>query len=148
MGASVPEKTKCKVDKKVKKIDQFSNKQKNDLVAKMKGLHGVAKEGHLRDGWITCKACTSQQTVELQCTGKCGEWKPLEDFAKTQRRNRDNAKCKPCMEDILKVQPDEPLREDSEDEVDGNESSDSNRYDDGDDVTVSCNFSYLTMSTD
>ncbi|KAL9083298.1 MAG: hypothetical protein Q9159_005861 [Coniocarpon cinnabarinum] len=69
----------------------------------------------------------------------CGLNKPLEDFAKTHRRNRDNAKCKTCMDKVLKVQPDEPVKDEGDDDDYDFDSSDSNPYADDDDVTTSIN---------
>lgn len=43
-------------------------------------------------GLAKCRHCVGSQSVELTCT-VCDRTKGLEDFAKSQRANRDNAVC-------------------------------------------------------
>lgn len=48
-------------------------------------------------GWATCRECVGIQTVELTCI-VCDKAKCLEEFAKNQRRDRDNARCLACVQ--------------------------------------------------
>ena len=66
----------------------YSEKQQNDL------RNGLASRQIKRDdmakGWITCRACVGVQKAEMQCV-VCEKVKGLDGFAKTQRRDPDNA---------------------------------------------------------
>ena len=66
----------------------FSEKQLNDL------RNGLAssqiKANEALKGWITCRVCTGVQNSEMQCI-ICEKIKGLDGFAKTQRRDPDNA---------------------------------------------------------
>ncbi|KAG1109840.1 hypothetical protein G6F42_015525 [Rhizopus arrhizus] len=46
---------------------------------------------------ISCKNCTSSSTTHLTCM-ICSKRKPLNNFANTQRKNHDRARCKLCIE--------------------------------------------------
>ena len=89
-GVAIGEKTKCKYCKKVKRINQFSNKQQLDLKKMILAKGNKGNEGHQSNGWISCKSCTSGQNTEMFCV-VCEETKALDQFAKTHRRTRDNA---------------------------------------------------------
>ncbi|CAG8454107.1 9765_t:CDS:2 [Paraglomus brasilianum] len=58
-----------------------------------------------------CKQCTPQQNLKLTCM-LCTRTKPLEDFAKAQRKNAEKAKCLSCMkkrekQDLTDSEPDD-----------------------------------------
>ncbi|KAI7856113.1 hypothetical protein BDC45DRAFT_72958 [Circinella umbellata] len=68
---------------------------------------------------ITCKQCTAKQTASLQCM-TCTKTKPLEQFAKNQRKHAEKARCLKCMkkredEDMNDSDPDYSSDEDSDD---------------------------------
>ncbi|CAO3668245.1 unnamed protein product [Umbelopsis vinacea] len=46
---------------------------------------------------ICCKQCTPGQSTSLTCM-ICTKTKPLEGFAKAQRRNAEKARCLKCMQ--------------------------------------------------
>lgn len=53
---------------------------------------------------VTCKDCTAQQTTKLTCC-VCSETKLLDGFAKSQRKNPDQARCKDCVNKDLETEP-------------------------------------------
>ncbi|KAI8987021.1 Stc1 domain-containing protein [Pilobolus umbonatus] len=59
---------------------------------------------------ISCKKCTASQNTSLTCM-ICSKTKPLEQFAKSQRRNAEKARCMKCIkkreeEDVWASDPD------------------------------------------
>jgi len=71
-----------------------------------------------------CKSCTGQQTTELTCL-RCDNTKPLDKFAKRQRKDPERATCELCMQKIGDTEPDVPMpdsddysEEESEEESD------------------------------
>ncbi|KAI9493668.1 Stc1 domain-containing protein [Zychaea mexicana] len=95
-----------------KQLDAFSKTQ-------------VAKATHnpyAPPGWnkkqktVTCKQCTAKQSATLQCM-TCTLKKPLEQFAKNQRKHAERARCLKCMakreeEDMNDSDPDYSSDED------------------------------------
>ncbi|CUS08734.1 unnamed protein product [Tuber aestivum] len=53
---------------------------------------------------VTCKDCTARQTTDLTCC-VCSSTKPLTGFAKSQRKNPDNARCMDCVNKDLETEP-------------------------------------------
>ncbi|EAW14164.1 uncharacterized protein ACLA_071970 [Aspergillus clavatus NRRL 1] len=51
-----------------------------------------------------CRICTRNQTVELRCC-VCDKIKGLDDFAKTQRQDRDTARCMNCVQSHAEAAP-------------------------------------------
>lgn len=92
-GIALPAKLKCGRCSKNLPQARFSAKQLNDARRQIKESCKVNKP-------ISCQSCTGQQVVEIECT-MCGKTKGLEEFAKSQRRNPDTAKCYQCVEMIL-----------------------------------------------
>jgi hypothetical protein len=89
-GIALPAKIKCgRCQKNLPQV-KFSMKQLTDARWQIKNSSKVYKP-------INCHNCTGQQVVEVECT-MCGKTKGLEDFAKSQRRNPDTAKCFKCVE--------------------------------------------------
>ncbi|KAI8386989.1 hypothetical protein BD560DRAFT_383444 [Blakeslea trispora] len=59
---------------------------------------------------ISCKKCTASQTTHLTCM-LCSKTRPLSEFAKSQRRNQEKARCMQCIkkreeEDVWASEPD------------------------------------------
>lgn len=54
---------------------------------------------------VTCTLCTAGQTVELKCY-VCDKVKGLEDFAKNQRKDPDNARCTKCVGTDIETESD------------------------------------------
>ncbi|KAI8140733.1 hypothetical protein BJV82DRAFT_622298 [Fennellomyces sp. T-0311] len=85
-------KLRCVFCNEEKQLDAFSKTQ----IAK------ATYNPYAPPGWnkkpknITCKKCTAKQINSLQCM-TCTETKPLEQFAKNQRRHSEKARCLKCM---------------------------------------------------
>ncbi|KAI8074689.1 hypothetical protein BC940DRAFT_288845 [Gongronella butleri] len=45
---------------------------------------------------ISCKACTAGQNTKMKCM-TCEKVQPLENYAKSQRKHADKARCLKCM---------------------------------------------------
>lgn len=73
---------------KVKIQDCFSSNRITEL--KQKIYKDGDKFNAAKTAVIKCITCTGGNRVELECTG-CDKWKGLDAFAKTQRRDPDNA---------------------------------------------------------
>ncbi|OBZ90262.1 hypothetical protein A0J61_01679 [Choanephora cucurbitarum] len=68
---------------------------------------------------ISCKKCTASQTTHLTCM-LCSKTKPLDKFAKSQRRNQEKARCMQCIkkreeEDVWASEPDTESDDEYED---------------------------------
>ncbi|EUC43316.1 hypothetical protein COCMIDRAFT_38734 [Bipolaris oryzae ATCC 44560] len=92
-GIALPAKIKCGRCQKNLPQAKFSSKQLTDARRQIKASSQINKS-------INCQNCTGRQVVEVECT-MCGKTKGLEDFAKSQRRNPDTAKCFACVEGQL-----------------------------------------------
>ena len=80
--------TRCFECNKVKNTTvAFSEKQQNDLRNGLASGQVPVKTGK---AWITCRDCIGTQHTEMQCV-VCERFKGLDGFAKSQRRNPDNA---------------------------------------------------------
>lgn len=86
-ATKIPEKLKCKVCKKLKPKDGFSERQQSDLKQRMAKNPAL---GAPSSAIIVCRLCTPGQTHELECFS-CGLIKSLDGFTKAQRRHPDNA---------------------------------------------------------
>lgn len=53
---------------------------------------------------INCRKCMGQRVVEIECI-MCNKTKGIEEFAKSQRKNSDTAKCFKCMEEQVRQEP-------------------------------------------
>lgn len=85
----LPDKTRCFDCGKLQKTRlAFSEKKLTDLRNGM--ASGQIKEGQESGKWIICRSCVGGQTMELTCI-MCDVTKSLDGFAKTHRRNPDNA---------------------------------------------------------
>ncbi|KAG7008332.1 plasma membrane fusion protein [Physcia stellaris] len=92
-ATKIPEKLKCKVCKKLKPSDGFSERQRSDLKQRMAKNPAL---GAPSSAIIVCRQCTPGQTHELECFS-CGLIKSLDGFTKAQRRHPDNARCILCV---------------------------------------------------
>ncbi|KAI9820611.1 MAG: hypothetical protein M1827_004980 [Pycnora praestabilis] len=118
----IPDKIKCKLCKKVKMQSAYSKRQLGDLRTEI--FHN-GKINTTVTAYVRCRQCTAQQNNELTCI-ICDEIKPLDGFAKAQRRNADTARCLNCVYMHLSVEPGvEPVDSDDDD-------SNSNPYDSDD----------------
>lgn len=84
---SIPPKIRCKTCSKWKVPNQYSNKQIDDLKYKIR-VHG--QDATQTDKVIRCLGCTGVQRTELECV-LCCKVKSLDMFAKTHRKNPDEA---------------------------------------------------------
>ncbi|KAG0178299.1 hypothetical protein DFQ28_008101 [Apophysomyces sp. BC1034] len=75
-----------------KQLDAFSKTQIQKATVNPYAPPGYNKQKK----HISCKQCTASQTSSLTCM-TCTRTKPLEDFAKSQRRNAEKARCLNCM---------------------------------------------------
>ncbi|KAH6618575.1 Stc1 domain-containing protein [Boeremia exigua] len=75
----------------------FSQKQLTDV------RYQVSKAGRINTN-PKCFKCTGGQLVELDCV-MCHKTKGLEEFAKTQRKNTDSARCYDCTSIQLEREP-------------------------------------------
>ncbi|KAL9583371.1 MAG: hypothetical protein Q9212_002744 [Teloschistes hypoglaucus] len=120
-------KTRCQNCRKIKGINNFSNKQLMTLRHRIAGPGGDKAKSAIAE-IITCRMCTGGPVNELTCS-ICGEVKGLDGFSKAQRKDPDEARCILC----LHQQSEEgwahadPNREDSEDD-DSDDSATTNPY--------------------
>ena len=78
---------KCDRCRKWKGTTNYSKKQLDELRKKLSKL----RSAEIPDAMTAnCRACNGGSVVELQCS-KCDKVKGLDDFAKAQRSNGDNA---------------------------------------------------------
>ncbi|KAI9316746.1 Stc1 domain-containing protein [Dichotomocladium elegans] len=102
-----PKSLKCVFCNQEKRIDAFSKTQ----------VQKATFNPYAPAGWnnkkktVVCKQCTAKQTVNLTCM-TCTKTKPLEQFAKNQRRHAEKARCLKCMkkreeEDVQDSDPDD-----------------------------------------
>ncbi|KAJ8116054.1 hypothetical protein OPT61_g2445 [Boeremia exigua] len=89
-GVRLPAKLKCIMCQKNFNEANFSQKQLTDV------RYQVSRTGRITTN-PKCFRCTGGQLVEMECV-MCHKTKGLEDFAKTQRKNPDNARCWNCTE--------------------------------------------------
>ncbi|CDH56129.1 hypothetical protein RO3G_16263 [Lichtheimia corymbifera JMRC:FSU:9682] len=88
----LPKTLKCIFCDQEKQLDAFSKTQ----LAKAT-FNPYAPAGYNnKKKTITCKQCTAKQTVTLTCM-TCTKTKPLEQFARNQRRHNEKARCLKCM---------------------------------------------------
>ena len=84
----LPQKSRCFECDKVKSTSvAFSEKQQNDL---RNGIASGQIPANTPKGWITCRDCVGGVLSEMMCND-CELVKPLDDFARTQRRTPDIA---------------------------------------------------------
>ncbi|PUU74389.1 Stc1 domain-domain-containing protein [Tuber borchii] len=95
----IPSNIMCNVCRGRKHQSQFAGRQL--------GKFNSYNKAFLRDPnsiKVTCKDCTAQQTTELTCC-VCSVTKPLNGFAKSQRKNPDQARCIDCVNKDLETEP-------------------------------------------
>ncbi|KAI9770808.1 MAG: hypothetical protein M1840_003058 [Geoglossum simile] len=97
----VPVFDKCKTCREVRKKEFYSENQLNELRYK---LYRGGNQVNQYNAMIKCKMCTGFQANEMLCS-VCGEVKMLNAFAKAQRHNPDNARCKDCIQFIADTEP-------------------------------------------
>ncbi|KAF1963208.1 hypothetical protein CC80DRAFT_107893 [Byssothecium circinans] len=91
----LPPKIKCGRCTKWLGHPQYSTKQLTDA------RFAIMNHGHNARFSINCTPCTGNgQPVEIECS-YCGKTKGLEEFAKSQRRKPDSAKCYKCTDEQL-----------------------------------------------
>ncbi|PVH99258.1 hypothetical protein DM02DRAFT_656602 [Periconia macrospinosa] len=97
-GIALPEKIKCARCCKNVSQKKFSSTQLSHarLAISEKGVHAEYS--------IKCQSCIDGGVVEIKCIA-CSKTKGLEEFARSQRRNPDNATCYDCVEAQLAVDP-------------------------------------------
>ncbi|KAI5852420.1 Stc1 domain-containing protein, partial [Morchella snyderi] len=83
-----PSLIRCAICKKPKSRDEFSKRQLLKFTAYNKGG---------RTMHATCSQCTANQNYELKCC-VCDKVKGLDLFAKSQRKDPDNARCTKCVD--------------------------------------------------
>ncbi|OJJ32436.1 hypothetical protein ASPWEDRAFT_44552 [Aspergillus wentii DTO 134E9] len=93
---------KCDTCKKVRMQSAFSKRQLDSLrnAIVLKGTKALAISGH----GAKCRQCVGGQTVELKCC-ICDKIKGLDEFAKSQRQNRDSARCLNCVQNHAEADP-------------------------------------------
>ncbi|CAG8443734.1 11255_t:CDS:2 [Ambispora leptoticha] len=95
-GPSDPKSLFCYGCNKEKPIHSFSKTQQTKAKSNIHNPYvpgGKTRKKH----HTMCKQCTPQQNNSLTCM-LCTRTKPLEDFAKAQRKNAEKARCSKCME--------------------------------------------------
>jgi hypothetical protein len=97
---STKDRIKCSMCNKQLLFSNFSQTQINR--AKTRTSWGIAN----------CNGCLlGTRNQEIKCAG-CSKWKSIDDFTKTQRRDRDNANCKDCaLEREYQLVPHEYVKE-------------------------------------
>ncbi|ORY94846.1 hypothetical protein BCR43DRAFT_494690 [Syncephalastrum racemosum] len=117
---ALPKTLHCVFCNEDKQLDAFTKSQ----IAKVTYNPWAPPSYNKKQKTVCCKKCTAKQTQKLTCAS-CTRTKPLESFAKNQRRNAHMARCLKCMkkreeEDVHDSEPDD----DSESEGSENETWD------------------------
>ncbi|RIA96566.1 Stc1 domain-containing protein [Glomus cerebriforme] len=108
-GSKPPKEIFCYGCNKNKPSHSFSKTQLTKYMSNI--ANEYAPHGRtLKKHHTMCKACTPQQNSTLTCM-LCTRTKPLEKFAKAQRKNAEKARCLQCMkkreeDDIDDSEPD------------------------------------------
>lgn len=98
-----PSQIRCAVCQKTKSREEFSKRQLLKFTSYNKGSRTTKKD--VDSVHVTCTLCTAGQTVELKCY-VCDKVKGLEDFAKNQRKDPDNARCTKCVGTDIETESD------------------------------------------
>jgi len=77
----------------------FRSRYSNNQIQKFQEKVYHARRGGEAAELPRCRDCTAGNIVDLKCTG-CMFTKVIDCFAKTQRKDPDNAKCIPCQQEI------------------------------------------------
>ncbi|KAK4948550.1 hypothetical protein LTR10_012554 [Elasticomyces elasticus] len=83
---------------------QFRSRYSNNQISKFQENTYRARRSGQPAELPRCRDCTAGNVIELKCAG-CYVIKSLESFAKTQRKNPDDAKCIGCQQDIQDLVP-------------------------------------------
>ncbi|KAL7335196.1 hypothetical protein PS15p_200705 [Mucor circinelloides] len=89
----VPKTLRCVFCQKDKPLEAFSA----TMISKATYNPYAPPSFNAKKKVISCKNCTSSSTTHLTCM-ICSKRKPLNNFANTQRKNHDRARCKICIE--------------------------------------------------
>ncbi|KAM3578322.1 hypothetical protein VKS41_009264 [Umbelopsis sp. WA50703] len=89
-----PQTYDCMFCKRNLPADAFSKTQLSKATYNPWAPHGYNKK---KQQQICCKQCSPGQSSTLTCM-VCTKTKPLEGFAKAQRRNAEKARCLICMQ--------------------------------------------------
>ncbi|PWW77588.1 hypothetical protein C7212DRAFT_314700 [Tuber magnatum] len=95
----VPSNIACNVCRVKKNQSQFAGRQLSKFSSYNKAF--VRDPNSVK---VTCKDCTARQTTDLTCC-VCSSTKPLKDFAKSQRKTPDQARCMDCVNKDLETEP-------------------------------------------
>ncbi|RPA97140.1 hypothetical protein L873DRAFT_1771828 [Choiromyces venosus 120613-1] len=99
-NTGAPTSITCNVCHRKKPQSSFAGRQLGKFTSYNKAF--VRDPGSVK---VTCKDCTTQQTTELTCC-VCSSTKPLDAFAKNQRKIPDQARCKDCVNRDLETELD------------------------------------------
>ncbi|OXV11050.1 hypothetical protein Egran_01189 [Elaphomyces granulatus] len=127
---TLPQRIKCEICKKFRMQNAFSNKQLS-TVRQAIYQYGPAAMGDDRPGYAKCRTCAGTQVVELLCS-VCDKTKGLDEFAKSQRRNPDTARCINCVQNHLEADPvadEQKTAAGKESSVQGGSAANRNPYD-------------------
>ncbi|KAI8977421.1 Stc1 domain-containing protein [Mycotypha africana] len=103
---------KCVFCQQEKPLDAFSKSQLNKVLPnEFAPWVDPSKKN------ISCKKCTAGSNTSLKCM-LCGITKPLDQFAKNQRREAEKARCLKCMKKRAEEDPwaTEPDSDDDDDD--------------------------------
>ncbi|KAI4114803.1 MAG: hypothetical protein LQ345_004480 [Seirophora villosa] len=119
----LPDKSRCKICRKLKPINAYSNKQQLDLKQRIAGPQGERAKLPTAE-IITCRPCTGGPVHELTCC-ICNKTQGLDAFNKTQRKTPDAARCILCVHEMgqekwahLEWQGEESEEDDSDEDFD------------------------------
>ncbi|KAF2872924.1 Stc1 domain-containing protein [Massariosphaeria phaeospora] len=102
-GVPLPDKVKCDRCHRYLIQDRYSQNQLD------KARYDIMKRGPTARYVAHCRGCAGGQTVEIECI-MCHKTKGLEDFAKSQKKKPDSAKCFECVDEQLDREPIEEER--------------------------------------
>ncbi|KAF8444395.1 Stc1 domain-containing protein [Terfezia claveryi] len=111
-------KIECNTCKRRKGFHEYSNKQ---LLNYKNSIHNeYAPAGRCRKT-ASCKDCVNGGVTHIECQA-CGVVKPLSKFLKVQRRMRDKARCKRCVQ--LDLETERGYEVEDPDDYEGDETGD------------------------